>query len=1143
MYRLEEIKYCPTYISAVLITILLGHNLVAQQPRLTKVDLPEGVPRGFVGNFGQDDQGYLWLGTRYGLHRYDGYKYESYYYDPEDRNSLGQNRILSMIVAKNGLIWLGLWSNGVDCFDPSTNTFTHFLHDPDDPNSLADNLVWTILEDHYGTIWLGTAKGLHRFNPEDSSFTRYQHIPGDPTSLSCDQVRILYEDHQGTLWVGTGSPFGNQSGPDDGGLNRFHPESGTFTRYMHDPEDPQTLLDNKVDAILEDERGIFWIGTKGDGLHTLDRNSGTFVRHRYDSLHPNKLSRAPIISRNGAERVSMLHEDNSGAIWIGTDGSGLSRYDPILKNIVHYTTNDTLNSIGLESNRMRSAYSTRDGEVWISTFGGAQNRGSYYKVDPSRPEFTYHHIGLPVWGIVRDQDDNLWIGTEKGLNIYTSGNKRNDLQKQLPARLDTMAIQSLMQDAKGMIWIGLDSELLRVNPNTWEFTSFLHDPHDSSSLGKGDIYPIYEDLEGIIWVGSSGNGLNRLDNQHGTFIHYQYDSADENSISAKYVATICEDHLGNLWVAGGPSSGLSRLDKKTGKFTRYLTRSQTGFVSTPAGLPNIVSIMVDSQGKIWAGGRIKSGLYFYDRNNDNFESYKDPETGKQLKVSITNIVEDSDGNIWIIQENGNVHKLDAHGRLLATFGKESEIGLRITEFSTSYIDKSGNIYYGDREGYYKFDPSEINGNLHPPIISFSDFRIFNEVISPGSKGPLTLPVDLSETIELAHNQNVFSIGFNAIHFKNPPENRILYMLEHRDRDWVNAGEERTASYFDLLPGEYVFRVKAANSDGVWGERQLTFIIHPPWWKTWWAYTVYGILFIAGVFAVDRIQRKRLLARERERTREKELAQAKEIEKAYTELKATQSQLIQSEKMASLGELTAGIAHEIQNPLNFVNNFSDLNAELIEELEQEVSRGNIDEVREITKDLKENEQKIKHHGQRAEDIVKGMLQHSRTNSGERVLTGINKLADEYLRLSYHGMRAKDKSFNVEFKTDFDLNLPKITVVPQDIGRVLLNLINNAFQAVHEKSKNAVERYDPEVVVSTKIQDTSIEISVRDNGPGIPDNIKDKIFQPFFTTKPTGSGTGLGLSLSYDIVKAHGGEIKVKSEEGKGTEFIIDLISIE
>ena len=278
-------------------------------------------------------------------------------------------------------------------------------------------------------------------------------------------------------------------------------------------------------------------------------------------------------------------------------------------------------------------------------------------------------------------------------------------------------------------------------------------------------------------------------------------------------------------------------------------------------------------------------------------------------------------------------------------------------------------------------------------------------------------------------------------------------------------------------------------------------------------------------------------------RQKQKAKIK-IEKAYDELKATQAQLIQQEKMASLGELTAGIAHEIQNPLNFVNNFSEVTNELVEEMKIELAKGNHEEAKTIVDDVKQNLEKITHHGKRAGAIVKGMLQHSRSSSGKKEPTDINALADEYLRLAYHGMRAKEKSFEATAKTDFDDSIGKINVVPQDIGRVILNLINNAFYAVDEKKKSGIANYEPLVTVSTKtvkppLGGLGVEIKVSDNGNGIPQKIADKIFQPFFTTKPTGQGTGLGLSLSYDIVKAHGGEIKVETKEGEGATFIINL----
>ena len=289
-------------------------------------------------------------------------------------------------------------------------------------------------------------------------------------------------------------------------------------------------------------------------------------------------------------------------------------------------------------------------------------------------------------------------------------------------------------------------------------------------------------------------------------------------------------------------------------------------------------------------------------------------------------------------------------------------------------------------------------------------------------------------------------------------------------------------------------------------------------------------------AIRKVELEGLVAeRTAELTRQKE-----ELENTLTELKATQSQLIQSEKMASLGELTAGIAHEIQNPLNFVNNFSEVSSELLDEMQAEMENGNAEDVKQIVADLKNNLEKINHHGKRADSIVKGMLQHSRASTGVKEPTDINLLADEYLRLAYHGLRAKDKSFNAKFDTDFDQTMGKINVIPQDMGRVILNLLTNAFYAVTEKKKALGEEFQPAVTISTRKVGKNVIIRVTDNGNGIPEKIIDKIFQPFFSTKPTGAGTGLGLSLCYEIVtKGHGGELKVDTKEGEGSVFTIQI----
>ena len=426
-----------------------------------------------------------------------------------------------------------------------------------------------------------------------------------------------------------------------------------------------------------------------------------------------------------------------------------------------------------------------------------------------------------------------------------------------------------------------------------------------------------------------------------------------------------------------------------------------------------------------------------------------------------------------------------------------------------------------------FDPdSMLSYRYTIPSLLLTGFSIENKPVVVGSaESILPRAVNFMEKINLDYSQNKFTIQYAAVDFYGNVQ--YAYRLSGFDDDWQYVKNKTEAIYTNVPPGNYVFEVKVANHQGYWSEaRRLPIYVGAPWYRTWLAYILYTILAVSAVFWFIQY-RSRHLKKENIRLEEKVNKRTNELSVSLKELKETQQQLIQSEKMASLGELTAGIAHEIQNPLNFVNNFSEVSNELMVEMKEELAVGNMQLANEIADDIKQNLEKINHHGKRAADIVKGMLQHSRTSSGVKEPTDINALADEYLRLAYHGLRAKDKSFNAEYKTGFDPNLPKINVVPQDIGRVLLNLINNAFYVVNEKKHSNNDGYEPVVSIGTKKLDNKVAIMVKDNGDGIPKSVLDKIFQPFFTTKPAGQGTGLGLSLSYDIVKAHGGEIKVET----------------
>ena len=795
--------------------------------------------------------------------------------------------------------------------------------------------------------------------------------------------------------------------------------------------------------------------------------------------------------------VNGLCYDSFGDLWFGTSKSGLIRYSQ--KTILKSFVSDASDKTSITSGWASKMIDNKDGTVWVFTLNG-------YNLLDTRNQTI---VPYSFQSVLPDSEFRGFLGelkpgeflleTNRGYILFNLKNKTYT-SANLEPRLDSLHIFSVYNDSRDNVWYcTINGLFLRTKENReLQHFDLLNMGGDYSS--SNEVTGVFESKKYGLWVFTNG-GLFLYDYKTGTIERLGHDKEKGDVLISHDINSFYEDSAGLVWV-GTWQGGLSRFNVQTGKIKTYKISD---------GLPSmgIQGILPDEKNNaLWLS---------------TFEGIS--------RFSITN------------EQFNNFSLADGIQGLLFTDG--------------AYLKTiNGTLIFGGSNGITVINPDEIARNSAPPKVFITGFKIGNSTMRIAKNTVVNDSLSNLNDIRLAFNQNNISIDYTGIHYANPAKNKFAYKLENYDTDWREVGTLRTAYYYGLPPGKYIFRVKAANSNGVWNETgaSIHIIITPPWWRTWWAYSIYALLFVAIIIAFDRIQRKRILEKERSIAREKELLQAKEIEKAYTDLKATQQQLIQSEKMASLGELTAGIAHEIQNPLNFVNNFSEVSNELIDEMKEEQAAGNWQLATEIADDIKQNLEKINHHGKRAADIVKGMLQHSRTSSGVKEPTDINALADEYLRLAYHGLRAKDKSFNAKMNTDFDVTIGNIDVIPQDFGRVILNLITNAFYVVDEKKKRLHDGYEPVVSVSTKKLDNQISISVKDNGNGIPKHILDKIFQPFFTTKPTGQGTGLGLSLAYEIVKAHGGEIKVNTKstrvgaDGKnegltgeqtGTEFTITL----
>jgi len=1083
------------------------------QPIFNLVRGTNSFTLGKVGSIAQDKYGYMWFADQANgcFARYDGYHMKIFKHDPRDSNSTNCRDFECIAADASGNIWAGT-PDGIDKFDLATNKFIHYRYPKGEQGSGADAIIF----DHKGIVWMGGGGGLSSLDPTTGKFTFYRHKDNDTSSLSSNIVRSLCVDKTGRLWVGTGFPFDVNT--KEGGLNKFNEKNGTFTRYMHDPNNPQSLISNKVRAMLEDSKGNFWVGTDGDGLHIMNREKGTFERLAYDPLHPEKLSRPPIKKGEDYDHITFIREDRTGKIWIGTYAQGIIVYDPITKIIQHFTSDDKKRAGGYTDNSTWATCISKEGEIWISN-----EHHELYRIDPFQTGFSEVKMNGSVNHFFEDTSGNLWIATgDHGLVMVNP--KTNIKKEYLHNPNDSFSISSnilafIQQRKDKQLWIGSWNGLNLFNPQTSRFTKYFYNPA-SKDQGQ-DTTGVFEllETETEIYFGAY-RGLNVKSKNSGIITHYVNNPLDSNSISAGGVVSFFNKGDGNIWMSvwNGDGAALELFNTKTKQFKHYLK----GLI--------VWDIFKSSNSKMWVG--TSNGLYYRNDSSDSFIQVG-PETAEFRKTRVKSMTEDRDKNIWGVSSLG-IFRL--FGDRFGTF----DVGA--LPYAPSFRASNGELFFGNPHGYYKCF-ADNTFNQQPAQIEITDFKINGVSVMPYNEKILKGPIEESEEITIRHDQNKFSVDFAGIHFSDPENNIHQYMLDGYEIDWREAREEKAVNYFNVPTGHYVFRIKVASSYGVIAEKSIRIIVLPPWWQTWWAYTLYLLLLALAIWVFIRwrtrtLQKEKDILETKVALRTKELQQEKAVvEITLTELKSTQNQLIQSEKMASLGELTAGIAHEIQNPLNFVNNFSELNSELIAEMKQEIDKGNMEDVRLIASDIDENQKKILFHGQRAGSIVKSMLQHSRTSKGMKEPTDINALCDEYLHIAYHGLRAKDKSFNALMKTNFAENIENIYVIPQDIGRVLLNLYNNAFYAVTEKNKQQPENYEPTISVSTKKLTNNIEIKVRDNGNGITQKVIDKIFQPFFTTKPTGQGTGLGLSLSYDIIKAHNGELKVDTKEGEYSEFTV------
>jgi signal transduction histidine kinase/ligand-binding sensor domain-containing protein len=1138
--------------------------------------------------FFKDSKNRLWANTLSAqLVQYDSVKDEwrRAKYDVPNMSEVDQiTSSHDLVEDLKGNLWLGSFTNGLMRQGKDENSFKPVPAEQlgGFDFKITENNITALYADKTNTLWITTRNGVYKYNPETASIKTLKKYSDSPLD-AWNQWNQIWPDQQGNIWIANNfrgllkfdGISDNYTEIEIVGkvIMRTHGWNITFTQFMID------------------QSGIFWFGSREAGLVKYDPVNKPFQFLGHDANNPNSMSA-------GGTFGILASKVKPGITYVGTRGGGVNIYDPKKQTFEKVTFKVVDDMFGGSA---RAIAEDTDGSLWLGTWGdGLIELDRNYK---EVRRFKYDSTNATsisdnqVRVIKPDNKDQLWIGTNSGLNILNT--KTNTLQRvvsqqtrQYPDRLVAELEKLISTDQKiGAIEKVTDNQdlALPIEINKVGTYWVMSVGEVDAASGLADFGWLENEAKDTVWLMSTfantfhagGASKNRIEIKSITLqpgkytIHYKTDDShafgkwnepaptqtslygiallklkDENQLQSFQTPVVPEheelviDGISIndievtdkfIWVAA-VGSGLNRIDPVTNSVKNYKYNAQD---NNSLSHNNVLDIQQDSHGMIWLA--TPEGVNKFDPIKEIFTRYTEAD-GLPTNLTV-GVVEGDDGEMWIASQNGlsqMVRNKNLNKVTFINYNSSDGLGTDVFLQLTTTRAPDGRFYFGSEAGLTTF--TNITSNKTPPAIIISNLFIANKsVLDMKENSPLTESLLDAKSISLPFDQNNLSFEFAALHYANPQKNQYAHMLKGYDQDWI-YDNRNFAAYTNLDPGNYEFIVRAANAYGIWNEtgKSIAIIIHPPWWRTWWAYASYVVLFVVFAYTTDRGVRRSIKLRERERSRERELKQAKEIEKAYTELKATQSQLIQSEKMASLGELTAGIAHEIQNPLNFVNNFSEVNKELIGEMNAEIDAGNFEEAKALGKNISDNEDKIVFHGKRADGIVKSMLQHSRTSSGKKEPTNINALADEYLRLAYHGLRAKDKSFNASMKTDFDESVGSINVIGQDLGRVILNLITNAFYAVTERKQQQGEGYEPTVTVSTKRMDKKIEIRVSDNGNGIPQNIVDKIFQPFFTTKPTGQGTGLGLSMSYDIISnAHGGELKVETMPSEGTTFIIIL----
>ena len=1049
-----------------------------------RYNVSNGLANNVDFDVAEDKYGFVWITTRNGISRFDGSEFVTYRPVPPGVAEQVAQFYQTIYPAKDGTLWFCSWGNGLLRLDPDTEQFTFFRHDPNDPHSLASNEVWFAFQDRDGMMWVSSLGGLSRLDPHSGKAEVYRHDPDNPASLSHNTPTQVVQDASGTLWIGT---YG-------GGLDSLDPASRMFRHHKHSESDRNSLINDLIEGIFLDGDDTLWIATDG-GLDHFNSASGAFKHYTHDPDNPASLS-------NGA--VLQARRDSRGRLWTVNWGGGIHRLDETTGKFTHYFY-EPGNPLGPSTNLAEYFRESRDGAIWFASFNGL-NR---YDEQGGRFQLLLQQQGLPggrgdiaVSGAAEDFQGRLWVSSDDvGLVRFdpaTREYRQYSVEVGNPRSISNNSGTSVALGPDGSVWVGTRDGFNRYDARSDRFDRFTVALYGARGMASDNISDLTVGRDGIVWLTMYGVGLQRFDPRRNTFTLFHHDAGDATSLANDQTNAVRASSDGTVWI--GSDAGLSRLDPATGRFTNFAA-GQAGLSST------IVNAIAETPGNLMLFGT-DVGVDVYDPGTARFHSYTVREGMPSNYVMA--LEADQAGNIWAGTDQGLV-------RIDMTTGKvrvfDVNDGLPSNQFwnHAAYRARDGTLYFGSTNGLTSFQPRSLHDNLTPPPVYITELSLFNHKLLPGPHSPLKSSIHITRDITLGYQQSSLGFKFAALNYRWSGKNRYAYQLEGFDPDWNNADSARPqATYTNLPPGHYRFRVKASNNDGIWNETgaSLAITITPPWWQTWEFRTVLLLALIATGYAGYRLRVRGLQSQARtlqrlvnERTHD--LVSAKETAEVANRAKTV---------------FLANMSHELRTPLNGILGYAQILQRNRELDARQVAGLNV----------------IQQSGEHLLRLINDILDSAKIEAGKQDLNPSDMSLKAFLESIREIVQPKAAAKGLQFACYFALNLPEVIRADERrLHQVLLNLLANAVKFTDHG------RVDLDVSFAPP---SRLTFAVRDTGIGIAPQDLESVFRPFGQVGEARrrlGGTGLGLMISRQFVRLMGGDIEVESRLGEGSTFRFSL----